>query len=268
MLAELFRLVSPALSLGAPGGVRLRFRGSFVFERVDFEIEGSTTQIEVVYPRHGRNVEGAELVVRVPVGSRVHVEGVSAEVVVQGVRGDVDAESVSGNVRVSGARNDNYTSTFVFDNDHPCVGFDAPQTLPEPPGIYRNRPATGIARVVCYSPNHSLALAELEPSAIENLLGVWQEQYRELSALDEIKHVLIFENKGEAVGVSNPHPHCQIYATNFVFKTIETEASIDVELYARTILNWDRARLLLHQQSAVPETLEPQFSNWLARRER
>ena len=72
-------------------------------ERVDFEIEGSTTQIEVVYPRHGRNVEGAELVVRVPVGSRVHVEGVSAEVVVQGVRGDVDAESVSGNVRVSGA---------------------------------------------------------------------------------------------------------------------------------------------------------------------
>ena len=128
-----------------------------------------------------------------------------------------------GNLRVSGARNDNYTSTFVFDNDHPCVGFDAPQKLSEPTGIYRNRPATGIARVVCYSPNHSLALGELGPAAIQNLLGVWQDQYRELSALDEIKHVLIFENKGEAVGVSNPHPHCQIYATNFVFKTIETE---------------------------------------------
>lgn len=47
-----------------------------------------------------------------------------------------------------------------------------------------------------------------------------------------------------------------------------SEASIDVDLYARTILNWDRARLLLHQQSAVPDTLEPQFSDWLARRER
>ena len=129
-----------------------------------------------------------------------------------------------GNLRVSGARNDDYTGTFVFDNDHPSVGFDAPQTLEKPPGIYRNQPARGIARVVCYSPNHSLALAELEPSEIKNLLVVWQDQYRDLGDRKEINHVLIFENKGEAVGVSNPHPHCQIYATNFVFKTIENEA--------------------------------------------
>jgi UDPglucose--hexose-1-phosphate uridylyltransferase len=129
-----------------------------------------------------------------------------------------------GNLRVSGARNDDYTGTFVFDNDHPSVGFDAPQTLHRPPGIYRNQPARGVARVVCYSPNHSLALAELVPREIEDLLTVWQEQYRELGERKEINHVLIFENKGEAVGVSNPHPHCQIYATNFVFKTIETEA--------------------------------------------
>ena len=128
------------------------------------------------------------------------------------------------NLRVSGARNDDYTGTFVFDNDHPSVGFDAPETLQPPPGIYRNQPARGIARVVCYSPNHSLTLAELAPCEIEKLLVVWQEQYRELAHRKEIKHVLIFENKGEAVGVSNPHPHCQIYATNFVFKTIENEA--------------------------------------------
>ena len=139
-----------------------------------------------------------------------------------------------GNLRVNGARNDNYTSTFVFDNDHPCVGFEAPQTLQPPPGIYRNQPATGIARVVCYSPNHSLALSELEPHAIKGLLEVWQEQYRELSARPEINHVLIFENKGEAVGVSNPHPHCQIYATNFVFKTIETEARAGQRHFAET----------------------------------
>lgn len=138
------------------------------------------------------------------------------------------------NLRVSGTRNDDYTGTFVFDNDHPSVGFDAPETLPRPPGIYRNQPARGIARVVCYSPNHSLALAELEPREIENLLGVWQEQYRELGDRKEIRHVLIFENKGEAVGVSNPHPHCQIYATNFVFKTIETEARASQRHLAET----------------------------------
>jgi UDPglucose--hexose-1-phosphate uridylyltransferase len=126
-----------------------------------------------------------------------------------------------GNMRVGGARNDDYTGTFVFDNDHPCVGFDAPPPMPEPSGFYHSRPARGIARVVCYSPNHSLALAELELGEVESLLRVWQKQYAELGSQSD--HVLIFENRGEAVGVSNPHPHCQIYATNFVFKTIETE---------------------------------------------
>ena len=140
-----------------------------------------------------------------------------------------------GNLRVSGRRNDDYTSTFVFDNDHPCVGMDAPPPQKvESSGIYLNRPAQGFARVVCYSPNHSVALAELEISEIENLLRVWQEQYRELGSRPEINHVLIFENKGEAVGVSNPHPHCQIYATNFVFKTIETEARVSQQHLAAT----------------------------------
>jgi UDPglucose--hexose-1-phosphate uridylyltransferase len=131
-----------------------------------------------------------------------------------------------GNLRVSGARNPEYTGTFVFNNDLPCVGPDAPRELEAPVGIYRNRPASGLARVVCYSPRHSLTLAELEPHEVEELVRVWQEQYRELGSRAEVRHVLIFENKGEAVGVSNPHPHCQIYATNFVFKFIETEARV------------------------------------------
>jgi UDPglucose--hexose-1-phosphate uridylyltransferase len=63
---------------------------------------------------------------------------------------------------------------------------------------------------------------------------VWQEQYRELGYREGVSHVLIFENKGEAVGVSNPHPHCQIYATNFVFKHIETEARVSREHFWNT----------------------------------
>ena len=133
---------------------------------------------------------------------------------------------LSRQLRVSGKRNDEYKGTFVFDNDLPCVGLDAPDVLTASSGINRSRSARGIARVVCYSPQHNLALAELETCEIENLLGVWQDQYAELGSRNDIKHVLIFENKGEAVGVSNPHPHCQIYATNFVFKTIETEALV------------------------------------------
>jgi UDPglucose--hexose-1-phosphate uridylyltransferase len=139
-----------------------------------------------------------------------------------------------GAMRVSGERNDDYKGAFVFDNDHPCVSLDAPRQLDAPPGVYRNRPATGVARVVCYSPRHNLSLAELETAEILNLMGVWREQYVELGRRSEINHVLIFENKGEVVGVSNPHPHCQIYATNFVFKTIETEARVSERHLAET----------------------------------
>lgn len=139
-----------------------------------------------------------------------------------------------GNLRASGKRNPDYQQTFVFDNDHPCVGQDAPRNLEKTIGIYRNRPASGIARVVCYSPKHNLTLAELTIPEIVNLLQVWQDQYRELGNMPEIAHVLIFENKGEVVGVSNPHPHCQIYATNFVFKFIETEARVSQRHLADT----------------------------------
>src|SRR5688572_15513474 len=129
-----------------------------------------------------------------------------------------------GNDRVGGHRNEPYRGIYVFDNDHPCVAQDAPPDLHPPAGIYRNRPASGLARVLCYSPKHNLTLAELELSEIETLLIAWRDQYEELGARSEVNHVLTFENKGEVVGVSNPHPHCQLYATNFVFKTIDNEA--------------------------------------------
>ena len=129
-----------------------------------------------------------------------------------------------GNVRVSGERNPRYTGVFAFDNDHPCVGPSAPDPLPLDDGPYHNRRADGLSRVVCYSPRHDLSLAELPPNDVVNLLAALQEQFRELAARPEVRHVLMFENKGDVVGVSNPHPHCQIYATNFVFRTIEVEA--------------------------------------------
>ncbi len=152
---------------------------------------------------------------------------------------DPDCHFCPGNDRISGIRNPDYQSIFVFDNDHPCVGFSAPTGLLPPAEPYANRPATGVARVVCYHPRHDLSLSRLTHAGVVNLLRCWQDQYLELGGRSDINHVLIFENKGRAVGVSNPHPHCQIYATNFVFKTIENEAAISAAYYqqhARTIL--------------------------------
>lgn len=127
-----------------------------------------------------------------------------------------------GNPRVSGARNPPYDGVFVFDNDHPCVGPNAPEVAP-PPGPYRARRADGLARVICYTPRHDLTIAELPAPAVAAVVATWQQQTRDLGARPEVRQVLIFENKGEAVGVSNPHPHGQIYATNFTWKTFDTE---------------------------------------------
>ena len=166
-----------------------------------------------------------------------------------------------GNSRVDGQRNPSYRQTFVFDNDLPCVAPHAPGALPPPSSIYRSGDARGFARVVCYTPRHDLTLAELEQDGIEELLRVWQTQYVELSGHPDVAHVLIFENKGEVVGVSNPHPHCQIYATNFVFKTIETEARTSERHLTETgrilfqdVLEAelrDRRRLLAENDSAI-----------------
>src|SRR6478736_996300 len=71
-----------------------------------------------------------------------------------------------GNARVSGAVNAQYASTFVFDNDHPCVGADAPREVAAPTPFYRASPAVGAARVVCFSPHHDLTLAEMPAAAI------------------------------------------------------------------------------------------------------
>lgn len=130
-----------------------------------------------------------------------------------------------GNLRIGGARNPNYTGTFVFDNDLPCVGPDAPEAIEPTSPPYRSRRANGAARVICYSPRHDLTLARMTTQAISEVVRVWQAQTLDLGSRPEVRHVLVFENKGEVVGVSNPHPHGQIYATNFVFKTIETELS-------------------------------------------
>ncbi len=174
-----------------------------------------------------------------------------------------------GNTRVSGATNPDYASVFVFDNDHPCVSPDAPEVVQHEAGIYHRRRADGVARVVCYTSRHDLTLAEMPRERIVRLLETLQAQYVELGARPEVNHVLMFENKGEVVGVSNPHPHCQIYATNFVFRTIEVEVAAAAEHFAqhgRSLLSdiiaaeeADGRRVLAQRERALS------FVPWFAR---
>ena len=120
-----------------------------------------------------------------------------------------------GNTRAGGIRNPVYSSTFVFENDFAAL---KPQASPgridvDNMGLLVAESESGVCRVICFSPRHDLTLATMNVPAIEDVVRTWVEQYRELGNLADIQHVQIFENRGAMMGASNPHPHCQVWAT-------------------------------------------------------
>jgi UDPglucose--hexose-1-phosphate uridylyltransferase len=121
-----------------------------------------------------------------------------------------------GNERAGGVRNPQYTGTFVFDNDFAALRPNDPQAKLDVAELLVASTEPGVCRVVCFSPRHDLSLADMEPAAIRRVVDVWAEQYDELGSRPEIAHVQIFENKGEMMGASNPHPHGQIWAQRSV----------------------------------------------------
>lgn len=119
-----------------------------------------------------------------------------------------------GNDRSGGAVNDHYTGTFVFTNDFAALLPDTPSTGGKEHPLFRIQPAKGTARVMCFSPRHDLTLPELPLEQIRSVVDVWGLQISELGR--DYGWVQIFENKGEIMGCSNPHPHCQIWASNYI----------------------------------------------------
>ena len=148
-----------------------------------------------------------------------------------------------GNPRAGGARNPAYTSTFAFDNDFPALVPAGPETENETEqrerrdpfptrtrgvwGVRRSTPqladdllvarsASGLCRVLCFSPRHDLTLALMSPAEIRPVVEAWAEEHARLGSREDVAHVQVFENKGEMMGCSNPHPHCQVWATAHV----------------------------------------------------
>lgn len=116
-----------------------------------------------------------------------------------------------GNVRASGAGNPEYTEPYSFVNDYAALLPDVPNEVFKE-GLTQAKSESGICKVVCFSPDHSLTLPLMTVEDIEKVITLWQKEYDELGKLPNINHVLIFENKGELMGCSNPHPHGQIWA--------------------------------------------------------
>jgi UDPglucose--hexose-1-phosphate uridylyltransferase len=121
-----------------------------------------------------------------------------------------------GNERAGGVRNPHYTGTFVFDNDFAALRPDGPDAAMDVDGLLVASTETGACRVICFSPRHDLSLPDLEPAALRGVVDVWAEEYARLGSRPDIGHVQVFENKGEIMGCSNPHPHGQIWAQRTV----------------------------------------------------
>jgi UDPglucose--hexose-1-phosphate uridylyltransferase len=118
-----------------------------------------------------------------------------------------------GNLRAGGVKNPNYETTFVFENDFAALLPSTPEASYNESGLLIAHAERGICRVVCFSPRHDLALARMDAAGIRSVIDVWVDEYRTLGQEPSINYVLIFENRGSMMGASNPHPHCQVWAT-------------------------------------------------------
>jgi UDPglucose--hexose-1-phosphate uridylyltransferase len=127
---------------------------------------------------------------------------------------DPECYLCSGNTRINDEINPEYTGTFVFTNDFAALMQDTPASLQSNDDLFTLQAARGTSRVICFSPEHNKTLPELSLPALEGVIDTWQEQVADLSK--EYVWVQVFENKGAAMGCSNPHPHGQVWANDFI----------------------------------------------------
>lgn len=117
-----------------------------------------------------------------------------------------------GNARAGGAKNPEYSSTFIFTNDFSALLPDTPALSGNTGSLFQAQRVCGTCRVICFSPQHDLTLPEMDLGAIGQVIDVWCSQTQELSL--NYSWIQVFENKGAVMGCSNPHPHGQIWASD------------------------------------------------------
>ena len=173
---------------------------------------------------------------------------------------DPDCFLCPGNARVTGDRNPEYRGTYVFTNDFAALMSDTPPAPDSHDPLMRSQSARGVSRVICFSPDHSKTLPELTLPALEQVVTAWQAQTEELG-----KHypwVQLFENKGAAMGCSNPHPHGQVWANSFLPNEAEREDRLQHDYFRE-----HASPLLLdyaQRELAAGERIVVNTEHWLA----
>lgn len=166
----------------------------------------------------------------------------------------------AGNRRISGEVNPDYASTFVFANDFSALLPDTPDVSPGEDPLFQMSNARGLSRVICFSPDHSKTIPLLPLRALRAVINTWSDQTAELGA--HYPWVQVFENKGAMMGCSNPHPHGQIWANDF----LPNEAKIEDQQQRDYLTRYGTPMLLDYmqreQQAGVRTVVETE--HWLA----
>ena len=183
---------------------------------------------------------------------------------------DANCYLCPGNERAGGVKNPDYSGPYVFQNDFSALLPNVPLSAAADHELLVSASESGLCRVICFSPRHDLTLPQMSHEELCEVVDLWALQYQELAAMDGINHVQIFENKGEAMGCSNPHPHGQIWAQ----QTVPDEAAkktqrmqTHLERTGRTLLGDYRtveleraSRLVCDNESFV--ALVPFWATW------
>lgn len=166
---------------------------------------------------------------------------------------DPDCYLCPGNARAGGATNPDYPGVFVFDNDFASLKPDTPDTTAEIGGLLRARGEAGTCRVICFSPRHDLTLPQMDAASIRKVIDVWAREYEDLGSRPYVNHVQIFENRGQLMGSSNPHPHGQIWAQRSIPGEVTKETRRlreHFEVHGRSLLG-DYLRLELERGERI-----------------
>ena len=145
---------------------------------------------------------------------------------------DKDCYMCPGNLRANGIVNPQYKDIFVFNNDFPALIPENDFNLIKEAEWKIAKTVKGLCKVLCYTPLHNATMGEMFVDSIKLVIDAWVNEIDELHNNNFIKYVQIFENRG-GVGNSNPHPHCQIWATDFIPNEIERESTNQKEYYKK-----------------------------------
>ncbi len=133
----------------------------------------------------------------------------------------------------SGKVPDNFT-VYKYDNDFPALSQNPPVPDDVATDLYKVKESYGKCEVILYSPEHTVTLPELSVPHIRELVDLWTDRFCELKKDEKIKYIFIFENRGDVVGVTMPHPHGQIYGYSYIPKKLEVEIASSKEHFEET----------------------------------